>query len=357
MAQQFRFPAEWEKHSAVVMAWPWDESLWQENLLPAQAEFKTLVREIQSGPHAEKVIVLVPDQAHQMQVDALFKGLKVETMICPVGDIWLRDTAPLFYLNSAASGEKRELKAKVLRFNGWGEKYLLEGDLELGQRIALGLEASPKLVPGLTNVKYTIEHSDWLGEGGALEFDGEGTVLTSRQCLLNPNRKGPRSEAEVEARLKRELGVEKVLWVTEGLLNDHTDGHIDTIARYVGPAEVAIHSPVEGDPNRAILEKIRSELEGQTDALGRKLKIHLVPSAGEVLDEDGEVMPASHLNFYIGNATVVVPTYGTPSGEEAVKAIQKIYPNHRVVGAPSLAILSGGGSFHCITQQIPLLES
>lgn len=351
-----RFPAEWEPHAAVVTAWPWDESLWQENLAEAQAEFVGLLEGVAARPgpsvgkaaSAEKLVVLVANPRAREEATARLKHLEPVFLECGYGDIWLRDTAPLFFKSPGT------LIAKVLQFNGWGEKYRLSGDQNLAVRLADQLKCRDTIAAiGLKELDLAIEQVPWLGEGGALEFDGEGTVLTSRQCLLNPNRKGPTSEAEVERLLYKLFHVRKVVWVTEGMINDHTDGHIDTIARFVRPGEVAVHAPVDGDPNRDRFLKITEELSRQTDAHGRPLQLHLISSAGEVRSEEGEIMPASHLNFYIGNNSVVVPTYGTPSASLAVAQIAELFPDRLTVGRPSKAILSGGGSFHCITQQIP----
>jgi len=150
------------------------------------------------------------------------------------------------------------------------------------------------------------------------------------------------------------LGAERVLWVTKGLLHDHTDGHIDTIARFVAPGRVVcMAASGSDDPNRDVLDAIAKELAAMTDARGRRLDVVRVPSPGRVLDEDGEVMPASHVNFYIGNRSVVVPTYGTAFDDAAVAALTPLFPGRRVVGSSARTILEGGGAFHCITQQVP----
>ena len=191
-------------------------------------------------------------------------------------------------------------------------------------------------------------------EGGALDWDGEGTILTTRECLLNPNRNPLMSELDIKALLHDALGSRTTIWIDRGLLNDHTDGHVDNIARFLAPGVVACQSPYGvDDPHAARLDEIAAQLENQRDARGRILKVVRIPSPGRVENEDGDVAPASHMNFLIGNATVVVPTYGTPSAQQAVDALKPYFPGRNVVGLPSNHILSGGGSFHCITQQQP----
>jgi agmatine deiminase len=195
---------------------------------------------------------------------------------------------------------------------------------------------------------------DWILEGGSVEADGQGTVLTTRQCLLNPNRNPGMGQADIEKSLRNGLGAEKVLWLEEGLLNDHTDGHIDTLARFIAPGVVVCMEAREGsDPNAATLDRIAADLAGFTDARGRKLQVLRIPSPGIVRDEGGELLPASFVNFYIGNRSVVVPTYGTPYDEAAVAGLALLFPGRRVLGRSARAILSGGGAFHCITQQQP----
>ncbi len=157
--------------------------------------------------------------------------------------------------------------------------------------------------------------------------------------------------------LAKALGAKKVIWLGEGLLNDHTDGHIDNIARYVAPGHVVCQAPFGADdPNAAALDAIAAALSVAVDAAGRRLKVTRIPSPGLVEDEDGDAVPASHMNFIIGTRTVVVPTYGGASADDAVAALRPLFPGRTVVGLPSNAILEGGGSFHCITQQEPELE-
>jgi agmatine deiminase len=328
-------PAEWAPHSACWLAWPWDGSLWEDNLLPAQKEFADLCRAI-AADGGESLDLLVPDDQSEMDARHALGPINVRFHRIPVGDIWLRDTAPIFVKDRAGS-----LRAHCFKFNGWGEKYQLDHDDKVSARVA---EASKKQSAFFSLVL----------EGGSVEVDGEGTCLTTRQCLLNPNRNPTMGESDIEDALRSGLGVEKILWLGDGLINDHTDGHIDTIARFVAPGVVVcMEKGSEDDPNTEILAKIRSDLEAMSDARGRKLKVVTIPSPGRLLNEDGDVMPASYVNFYIGNKTVVVPTYGVANDAKAVAGIAKLFPHHKTVGLSALAILSGGGAFHCITQQQP----
>src|ERR1019366_1665034 len=191
-------------------------------------------------------------------------------------------------------------------------------------------------------------------EGGAIDVDGEGTLLTTRQCLLNPNRNPSMSPREVEDAVADAVGCEKVVWLGDGLLNDHTDGHVDTVARFVAPGRVVAMEPREADdPNRDALRALLRELGDAVDARGRRIEVASVPSPGRVVDEEGRLMPASYVNFYVANAAVVVPTYGSPFDDEAVERIGALFPGRRALGVDARAILSGGGAFHCITQQQP----
>ena len=330
-------PAEWEHHSACWLAWPSHAHLWQENLAPAQAEFAALCLAI-AEQGGEALELLVQDAAAEAQACAALGPVlaKVRFHRVSVGDIWLRDTAPIFVREGAGT-----LRAACFRFNGWGGKYVLPGDDQVAGRVA-ALSGVPARA-----------HA-WILEGGSIEADGEGTLLTTRQCLLNPNRNPGLDEAGIEAALRADLGAEKVLWLEEGLLNDHTDGHIDTLARFVAPGVVVCMEAREsGDPNAATLERLAADLAACTDAQGRRLRVVRIPSPGLLLDDEGEPMPASYVNFYLGNHSVVVPTYGTPHDEAAVAALAPLFPGRRVVGRSARAILSGGGAFHCITQQQP----
>jgi len=331
----FRMPAEWARHAATWVAWPSHAELWQENLAPARDAFARLVGAIALGETAE---VLVPDETQERLARQALAGDRVRFHRVPFGDIWLRDTAPIF-LAAAGGGPAATVR---FEFNGWGGKYVLEHDDRVAERIA-ALAGHPRA--------YAMP---FVLEGGAVDVDGEGTVLTTRQCLLNPNRNPAMNQQGVERAVAGALGGEKVLWLGDGLINDHTDGHVDTVVRFVRPGVVVAMEPrTTDDPNREGLRALLRELGAMVDARGRRLEVVTVPSPGRVVDADDRVMPASYVNFFIANAAVTVPTYGSPFDDEAVERIGALFPGRRTIGIDARAVLSGGGAFHCITQQQP----
>jgi len=321
----------------VVTCWPAEASLWLENLGPARVEFAaflTALTEPAPGGVPLPLTVLVSNDETEASARAAM-GDRAVLVRQNYGDVWTRDTAPVFLRRDG------ELIAARFPFNGWGGKFQIPGDQTVGTAIARMVGAR-------------IIDVEMIAEGGALEFDGEGTVITTRDVLLNKNRNGDLTEAVVEERLKAALGVEKVLWLDKGLIGDHTDGHVDNIARFLCPGEVVCMAPWgEDDPQAQMLEQIAAELAAMTDARGRKLVVHRIPSPGRVVNEAGDVMPASHMNWVIGPRNLVVPTYGTASEAAALDALRALFRSHEVVGCRSSAILSGGGAFHCVTTHIP----
>ncbi len=336
-----RQPAEWDLHSAVWSAWPSDGDLWLENLEPARQEVAALYKAIadlnpaNGAPRGESLKILACGEEAATSAQAALLGTGAEVISATFGDIWLRDTAPIFV---RAGGQ---LSAACFKFNGWGGKYVLDGDEQVAPFVASRAGISPIV-------------NDWILEGGSVDVDGAGAALTTRQCLLNANRNPNLTQADIEQRLAQSLGIEKLIWLGDGLANDHTDGHIDNIARFVSPGVVACMEPGgTDDPNYDALTAIIADLKAGTDANGRKLEVVTIPSPGRVEDADGELIPASFMNFYIGNTTVVVPTYGTKADDRAVEEIAKLFPTRRTVGLPANYVITGGGSFHCITQQQP----
>ena len=316
---------EWAPHEAVWIGFPSDPELWLGDLKPAEQEIAAFAEAIHAGGKGEKVWLVAAheDAAETAQRLAPFADVVIE----PFGDIWLRDTGPIV----VGSGAGR--RAKAFGFNGWGGKYELDGDQDIGERLA-------------RRAGLAFSKSDWILEGGAIDGDGTGTLVTTEQCLLNPNRNSL-SREETEQRLKRELGIERVVWLGSGLLNDHTDGHVDNLARFVAPGRVAIPTAAAHDPNAAVYADAARRL---ADAA---LDVVTLPSPGRITDEDGDIIPASYMNFYVGNAAVVVPQYGAANDGAAVEAMQALFPDRVAIGLRADHILTGGGSFHCISQQVP----
>ncbi|VVT04737.1 conserved hypothetical protein [Sphingomonas sp. EC-HK361] len=316
-------PAEWVRHTAVWIGFPSHPELWVEDLEPARAEVTAFARAVHADGAGERVILVAAD-AEAANAARRMAGDIADVVVQPFGDIWLRDTAPII----GGDGTARDFQ-----FNGWGGKYDLPGDEDIGVRLA-------------ESRGIAVESCSWVLEGGAIDGDGTGRVVTTEQCLLNRNRNPHMSRSEIEDRLAGDLGLTEVIWLGDGLVNDHTDGHVDNLARFVAPGVVAIPQASDNDPNWRVYQDaaMRAEAAGLT--------IARIPSPGRVL-RDEEVVPASYMNFYIGNAAVVVPLYGTDADQAAVLAIGKLFPTRAVVGLRADAILTGGGSFHCISQQIP----
>jgi agmatine deiminase len=328
-------PPEWAAHRAMWLGFPSHAELWEEDLAAAQAEVAALARAL-AGPGAERVRLLTGSPEGEADARRLLGDVPgIEIVPGAFGDIWLRDTGPIFVRTDAG------LAAHGFRFNGWGGKYELEHDDTVAGQIARAAG-----VPLATH--------DFILEGGAVDHDGGGTVLTTGQCVLNPNRNPGWDEPTAERALAQSLGARKVLWLGEGLQNDHTDGHVDNLARFVAPGVVAC--PVAwgpGDPNAEAYDDAARRLAEMTDVTGRPLRVVRIPSPGFVEGPEGGPIPASHMNFLIANKAVVAPIYEERPGELAVQALQTLFPDREVIGLPSTAILTGGGSFHCITQQEP----
>jgi agmatine deiminase len=316
------------------VGFPSHPDVWREDLEQAQAEVADLARAL-AGPGGERVRLMVVGDEAEAAAKVLLDDTSVEIVRGQFGDIWLRDTGPIFI--ETADGPV----AAGFLFNGWGGKYEMEGDDLVAEQIAAASGA-----PLARNL--------FVLEGGSLDHDGLGCVLTTRQCLLNENRNGDFDEAKASAALAAALGVKKVLWLGDGLLNDHTDGHIDNLARFVAPGVVACPMAFgTDDPNAEVYAETARTLAAMTDGRGSPLQVVRIPSPGRILNEDGEIVPASHMNFLIANEAVIVPIYAEESGAFAVEVISGLFPEREVIGLPSTAILTGGGSFHCISQQEP----
>lgn len=326
-------PAEWEPHDACWLAWPSHPEEWPgESVLGGtRRAVAEMARALVAGERVE--LLVLPGESEETARRAL-EGVTVRFHRIPFGDVWLRDTGPVFL-----HGAGGELIAACFGWNGWGGKYLFQHDAEVGGRIAE--------VAGAPVVRHPM-----VLEGGAIEVDGEGTILTTRQCLLDPSRNPGMSQEQIERALVASLGVRRILWLDRGLENDHTDGHIDTLARFVAPGRVVCMEPSSAaDPNRAALEQIGRDLARMTDASGRELEVVRIPSPGRIENEKGELMPASYVNFLVGNRAVMVPVYGAPGDDEVVEVLDELFPGRAIVPIDARAAVVGGGALHCMSRE------
>lgn len=338
-------PPEWAAHAAVWTAWPDDNEEWLGHLEAVREEFAALVRTLARFERVELVVRSAETEADARKRLEGVTNLRVHRQ--PHNDVWFRDCAPIFVTKPG------EVAAVDWRFNGWGGKFNAELDDQI-----------PAFVAGITGSRRF--QSDVVMEGGALEVNGAGVLLTTKQCLLEQHRNPGMSMSDLERVLRDYLGVEKVLWLGDGLENDHTDGHVDTITRFV--AERTIVTCVcedESDPNHAALERNLKLLRGFTDLQGRPFEIVTLPLPKRRLEHTGEVaarqgllgerLPPTYANFYIGNGCVIVPVYGDEHDERALETLRPLFPDREVIALPSRALINGGGSFHCVTQQQPAL--
>ena len=352
-ADGFRMPAEWEPHAGCWMAWPERPDNWRDGAAPAEAAYAAVAGAIAAS---EPVTMAVSDgrfEAAQALLPDAVRVVEVST-----DDAWLRDTGPTFVVDRA--GARRGVD---WIFNAWGG---LDGGLyspwDRDDRVA----AKVLEVEGDARYRAPI-----VLEGGAIHVDGEGTVLTTEQCLLNRNRNPELDRAAIEAALHAHLGTEKVVWLGEGVFEDETDGHVDNLACFARPGLVLltwVEDPA--DPQHAISADALARLEAATDSRGRRFEVVKVPAPGPltVTAEEaagvepvegtkprraGDRMAASYVNFYLGNSRVVYPLLDPARDEEAGAILRAAFPEREVVGVPAREILLGGGNLHCITQQVP----
>ncbi len=322
-----RMPPEWHPQDWLWIGFPHIAEEWSGVIDQAQeqiARFASVVAE--SG---QQVRLIVRDAANEARAASLVSAaVTLERRV--YGDVWLRDTGPLV----VADGTVR--RARLFGFNGWGGKYLMDGDQTIGADLAASAELAA-------------DRCDWILEGGALDGDGTGLVATTEQCLLNPNRNPSLTRADLEARLKRDLGYDRVLWLGDGLINDHTDGHVDNLARFVGPNRLALPRATGPDDANAA---IYADAAARARDFG--VEVVEVPSPG-LITEGNFIQPASYMNFVITTNVVVVPIFGSPHDDDGVAAIAELFPTRATIGVMADAVLAGGGGFHCASQQMPAL--
>ncbi len=326
-------PAEWQAHAATWMVWPHNAETWPGCLEAAERAFHTMVEAIATG---EAVRVLVLDGAVARRLRAA--GLPAELHEVRTNDSWMRDIGPTFV------EENGRLIAIDWTFNAWGGKH---PPWDLDDAVA-GRVASLEGVPAL--------RVDLVVEGGALEVDGEGTLLATESTLLDPKRNPGVERTEMERRLGELLGVTKVVWLGATIEGDDTDGHVDGVARFVAPGRVVCaYETDRSSPNYEALRDCRERLRSARDARGQRLEVIDLPMPPR-LEADGEPLPASYANFYVANRAVLVPSFGVDTDEKALATLAPLFPGRRLTPVPSRALVRGLGACHCLTQQQPQLQ-
>jgi len=336
----FRWPAEWEPHEATLLAWPHDPTTWRGGLERAERAFAAFAAAVSTG---ERVHLLVKDAAMEARARPLLEGAGAKDVVLhaiATADVWFRDYGPITLVKG--EGTQRERLSIDFTFNAWGGKYeelLADDTIPIRIRDVLGIP---------------LTSTDFVLEGGSIEGDGEGTLLTTEQCLLNANRNPDLTREEIADVLAMFLGVEKVLWLGEGVAGDDTDGHVDDITRFIGPGKVvtAVQADTD-DPDHAPLMANLRRLQKMKDARGRRLEIVELPMPAPVRDADGERLPASHANFYVCNAAVCVPVFGSPTDDEACAILGACFPDRAVVPIRCEHLVEGLGALHCMSQQVP----
>jgi len=337
----FYFPAEWHPHEATWLSWPHKEASWPDKIhtiFPAYSQFvKTLAL-------SEKVRINVADHAMKTfatghLVEAGVNMAQVEFFFHPTNDAWCRDHGPAFLLH------RSEAKKAIVDwgYNAWGGKYP-PYDLD-------------DVIPTLIGKQFGLEvfHPEIVMEGGSVEFNGAGTILTSTACLLNKNRNPHLNQTQIEEFLCNYYGHEQVLWVDEGIVGDDTDGHIDDTVRFVNEDTVmAVIETNKADENYGLLQHNLNQLKAMRLHTGKQLNIIELPMP-DLLEWEGQRLPASYANYYISNGHVIVPTYRCATDDKALQIIQQAHPERQVVGIDSTEIIWGLGSFHCLSQQEPSL--
>ena len=331
-------PAEWEPQDAILVAWPHRGTDWNYMLDEAQACFKNVVAAV---AREMRVVVVAP---HPDEVMALLGDIdNIDNIICQAidtNDTWARDFGPISVLDN---DKKLMLDFK---FDAWGMKFAACHDNLICRKIAKN---------GIFDAQY-VNCQDIVLEGGSIESDGKGTILTTSQCLLSPNRNGALEKEDIENVLKQRLGARKVLWLNHGeLKGDDTDAHIDTLARFApGNTILYVKSNNENDEQYESLWSMEQQLKGFTNALGEKFNLVPLPCPEAIFDEDGNRLPATYANFLITNNQVLVPVYGQQENDDlALGTISKVFSTRRVVGIDCNALIKQHGSLHCITMQIP----
>ncbi|WP_329376309.1 agmatine deiminase family protein [Streptomyces sp. NBC_01351] len=332
----FHAPAEWEPHAGCVMAWPGDRQVgWGGLLADVQAEIAGIARAV--ARFEPVIMVAEPGTAAQARRQC---GSSVTVIEYPINDCWTRDTGPIFAVNAARS----QRIGLDFTFNGWGEKFPYDKDdlLPVGVCAHLG---------------DTREPVDMVLEGGAVLTDGQGTLITTEECLLHPNRNPGMTRAQIETELLAAYGASKLIWLPYGLHGDDiTNGHVDLVAAYLGPAKLLLHTqPDPANPNHARMAANKAVLDSATDACGRPFEVVELHHQPHFRQNGLMVETFSYTNYYLTSGSVVVPTAGEPADALALAQFAALFPGREVVGARARVLAWGGGGVHCVTQHVPAI--
>jgi len=338
----YKFPAEFDLHSATWLSWPHKKESWPGKIDAIFPSYSLFIKELTKG---EKVCINVADEAMKdFAVGHLRKAevdlSKVEFFFHPTNDAWCRDHGPAFLINPLAEQKKVIVD---WGYNAWGNKY---PPFELDDII-------PTLIG--TKLNIPVYHPGIVLEGGSVEFNGKGTLLTSRSCLLNPSRNPHLDQSQLEEYLSNYYGVDQILWIDDGIVGDDTDGHIDDTVRFVNEdTVVTVIEKNKNDDNYNLLQNNLKQLQQMRLINGKPLNIIELPMPDELIYE-GQRLPCSYANFYIANKSVIVPTFRCKNDDTALSIIQLCFPQREVIGIDSTDIIWGLGSFHCLSQQEPFV--
>jgi len=341
LSSAFRLPAEWEPQSGVLITWPHRHSDWVELLERIEPFFIELSRAILQH---EKLLIIAYDEKHQESITDIFHSNKLDVskaiIFCAkTNDTWTRDYGPIVIRN-----ETNDLNILNFTFNAWGNKFPSEKDNKITEILFNQMVLNAN----------SIDTLDFVLEGGSIDSDGSGILLTTEQCLLNKNRNPDLSKAQVEKVLREKLNTKKILWLSEGLiLGDDTDSHIDMLARFTDSNTIVYASCADkNDDHYHPLLKMKKQLEKLTDIDGQTYKLHALPIPSPILDQDGLRLPASYANFLIINNAVLLPVYDDSNDEVAENVLKSCFPDREIIKIDARSAITQGGSLHCLTMQL-----
>jgi agmatine deiminase len=340
--RHFRMPAEWAPHAGTILTWPHRPAIWKGVHADVERTFARIAAELSEF---EQVHINVPDEATWQHAETLIRraGGDLHEIVWHTidsDDVWARDHGPIFVTaRPDAPAGTPPIAMLDWVFNAWGGKFAAELD---------------NLIPGQMNAHFDVPRVQpgLVMEGGSLEVNGRGDLLTTEAVLLNTNRNPGLSREELEASLRLHLGVERLHWLGSGLAGDDTDGHVDDLARFVSEDAIVAVRPTAGHPDEAVLTDNLKRIRAMRGAEGRGFRIETLPSP-EPITYNGEHLPASYANFYIANGKVLVPTFDQRTDAEAISILRNLFPGRLIIGIDGRALVTQSGNIHCVTQQVP----